>query len=118
MALPAHTSAVFPLHLLAVPLSGTIADGTKTTIVAAPAIGLATCLTMLTVYQTGATQATVQVFDGNTVIWRVPLTTEWGSGIDSALTVPVLLTAATLLALQADAATSYAYSVQTVTVDV
>ena len=118
MALPAHTRAVFPLHILATPLSGAIADDTKTTLVAAPAAGLATVVTMLTVFQTGATQAVVHLFDGNTIIWRIPLTTEWGSGLDSALTIPLTLTAATLLAIQSGAATTYEYSVQTVTVDV
>ena len=106
----------FPVRASSAPVSGTIADDTKTTIVAAPGASLITCVTSITVYQTGAVEATVNVYDGTTIIWRIPLAADFGAGIDKDMGTPWILTANTLLALEATVSTSYAWSVQTCTI--
>ncbi len=106
----------FNIREAATPVSGTIADDTKTTIVAAPGAGLILCVTSITVYQTGSVEATVNVYDGNTIIWRIPLAADFGAGIDKDPTPAWILTSNTLLALEATASTPYNWSVQTCTI--
>jgi len=106
-------------HDAATPASGAIADASvKTTLVAAPGASLALGVTTLSLWQAGATQATVSIYDGDAVIARFPVTTEFGSGVDKDYTVPLLLTANTLLAVQTDAATALDWNVQTIEVAV
>jgi hypothetical protein len=105
----------------ATPATNTIADAsTKTTIVAAPGASIALAVTTLSIWQTASpgAEATVSVYDGLTVIAEFPVGTEFGSGVDKDYTVPLMLSANSLLALQSDVAAAIAWNVQTLNVGV